>query len=258
MNDRAAADLAYAAHAQTWRQLTYAVGGLNAERDGVCVSMTGIPAPDWNPGLVVARPVDVAAALAWGIAVRRDHGIPGGGYDIASGRHPGVEAELESLGHQVLVERPMMVAGVDDVAPGPRPPGLEVRPVATAADLAAFRDVQVRGFGTDPDVAEASAPWAAVRAVETAYAVGLVDGEPVTSALSVTSGDTVAVFGVTTAPAHRSRGYGRAITAAVVAEGVRRGGRLAWLQASSMGESLYAAMGFRTVERYAVWAGADG
>ena len=68
----------------------------------------------------------------------------------------------------------------------------------------------------------------------------------------------MAVFGVTTVPEHRGRGYGRAVTAAVVEAARRLGIGLAWLQASAMGEPLYREMGFRTVEDYAVWVGDDG
>lgn len=253
-----AADAAHLSHIQAWRQLTTAVGGRCVDFDGICVAMTGIPAADWNPGLVVGPSVDPAAAVRRGIEARRLAGIPGGGYDVPMARYPRLAEVFGNLGHRVLVTRPMMVAAVDDVVVGPVPPALEVRAVLDDGDLAAFRAVQVRGFDSDPVVVAASSPWEVVRLAEATYLVGWLDGEPVTSAMGVTVNGAVGVFGVTTLPEHRGRGYGRAVTAAACSAGSRRGARLAWLQASEMGTPVYAAMGFRAVEDYAVWAGDEG
>jgi GNAT superfamily N-acetyltransferase len=252
------ADVAYLSHSQSWRQMTTAVGGRCVDFDGVCVAMTGIPSPEWNPGLVVGASVDPGAAITWGIQVRRDAGIPGGGYDVPTARYPELERVFTEVGHRVLVSRPMMVLPVDDLVAAPAPPRLDLRPVLDERDLEAFRDVQQRGFGSDPVVARASSPWETVRLTETAYVVGWVGDEPVTSALGVTAAGAVAIFGVTTVPEHRGNGYGRAVTAAVTSAGARMGAHLAWLQSSEMGRPVYAAMGFRAVEDYVVWAGDDG
>jgi GNAT superfamily N-acetyltransferase len=238
--------------------MTTAVGGRCVDLDGVCVAMTGIPSPAWNPGLVVGPSVDAPAAIEWGIRTRREHAIPGGGYDVPVARYPELEQVFTDIGHSVLVSRPMMVVAVDEIVDAPAPAGLELRPVLDERDLEAFRDVQQRGFGTEPEVASASSPWECVRLTESAYVVGWVGDEPVTSALGVTACGAVAVFGVTTVPEHRGNGYGRAVTAATVSAGARMGARLAWLQSSDMGQPVYAAMGFRAVEDYVVWAGADG
>jgi GNAT superfamily N-acetyltransferase len=252
------ADVAYFSHSQAWRQMTQAVGGRCVDFDGVCVAMTGIPAPDWNPGLVVAPSVDPSAAIAWGVEVRRSAGVPGGGYDLAQARYPGLVPVFEELGHRVLVTRPMMVLTVDDLVTAPAPADFRVHAVADERGLDDFRDVQVRGFDMRAEVSTAATPWATVELAETAYLVGYVGDEPVTSALGIAAGGAMAVFGVTTVPEHRGRGYGRAVTAAVVDAAARLGVDLAWLQASAMGEPLYREMGFRAVEDYTVWAGADG
>ena len=60
----------------------------------------------------------------------------------------------------------------------------------------------------------------------------------------------VGVFNIATPPEHRGRGYGRAVTARVVADGVRAGARTAYLQASPMGLGVYQRMGFRTGETW--------
>lgn len=84
--------------------------------------------------------------------------------------------------------------------------------------------------------------------------VGTVDEVPVTTALSVpTSGDSVGIFNVATPPAHRGHGYGAAVTAAAIADGMAAGARWSWLQSSPEGVGVYERLGFRTVESWAMW-----
>jgi N-acetylglutamate synthase len=83
--------------------------------------------------------------------------------------------------------------------------------------------------------------------------VGEVDGEPVTTAVGLLQQESVAVFNVATPPAYRGRGYGAAVTAAIVGEGRRRGARWAWLQPSGMGYAVYERLGFRLVGAYECW-----
>jgi len=61
---------------------------------------------------------------------------------------------------------------------------------------------------------------------------------------------------VCTLPELRRMGIGRAVTAAVIAEGRERGLRVAVLGASAMGEPVYRAMGFREVGRLRNWTAA--
>lgn len=83
--------------------------------------------------------------------------------------------------------------------------------------------------------------------------VGEIDGQVVTTALGVTRQDYVAVFNVATPPPHRRRGYGAAITARVVADGLAAGASWAWLQSSPSGHRVYEALGFETLERWQCW-----
>ena len=78
-----------------------------------------------------------------------------------------------------------------------------------------------------------------------------VDGEIASTATLVVSDDVAGIYNVATPPAFRRRGLGEAVTAAAVAEGGRRGCRIATLQASAMGLPIYERMGFRTVARWA-------
>jgi len=83
--------------------------------------------------------------------------------------------------------------------------------------------------------------------------VGEVDGRSVTTALSVTIGDCIGIFSVATQPAHRKRGYGSAVTARAVLDGLQAGVGWAWLSASDDGYRVYRDLGFVTVDRRDFW-----
>lgn len=83
--------------------------------------------------------------------------------------------------------------------------------------------------------------------------VGEVDGRAVSTGFGLTIGDFVGVFNVATPPTERRRGYGAAITAHTVREGLAGGARWAWLQSSQSGLSVYERLGFRTIEAWPQW-----
>ena len=60
----------------------------------------------------------------------------------------------------------------------------------------------------------------------------------------------VGVYSIATMGAARRRGYGAAMTARIVAEGVAAGCDVAIVQASEMGRPIYERLGFRTVVHY--------
>lgn len=83
--------------------------------------------------------------------------------------------------------------------------------------------------------------------------VGEVSGEAVSTAIGMTTENCVGVFAVATLPRHRRRGYGAAVTARAVRDGLDAGARWAWLGASAMGYPVYTKLGFVTVERTSLW-----
>ena len=84
--------------------------------------------------------------------------------------------------------------------------------------------------------------------------MGFAAGEPVVSGLGWRTGRTAGVYSIATVPSARRRGYGAAMTARVVADGVAAGCDVAALQASEMGRPIYERLGFRTVVRYVTYA----
>jgi ribosomal protein S18 acetylase RimI-like enzyme len=83
--------------------------------------------------------------------------------------------------------------------------------------------------------------------------VGEADGLPVTTGLGINLGSNVAIFNIATPPEHRRRGYGAAVTARAVADGLAAGAMWSWLQSSPDGYRVYEGLGFRTIESWPCW-----
>jgi hypothetical protein len=83
--------------------------------------------------------------------------------------------------------------------------------------------------------------------------LGEANGLPVTTGLGVKLGSSVAIFNVATPQEHRRRGYGAAVTARAVADGLAAGAQWSWLQASTDGYPVYERLGFRTIESWPCW-----
>lgn len=83
--------------------------------------------------------------------------------------------------------------------------------------------------------------------------LGEAGGQPVTTGFGVTIGSYVAIFNIATPPAHRRHGYGAAVTARAVADGLNAGAKWSWLQASEVGKPVYERLGFHTVETWPCW-----
>jgi N-acetylglutamate synthase len=77
-----------------------------------------------------------------------------------------------------------------------------------------------------------------------------VDGQPVATGLSALSGGQLGLFNIATRPAHRGRGYGRAVTERALRDGFAAGASTAFLTATDSGLSLYESIGFSTVENW--------
>jgi N-acetylglutamate synthase len=77
-----------------------------------------------------------------------------------------------------------------------------------------------------------------------------VDGTVVATGLALRAQGCVGVFNIAVPPERRKRGYGAAITSAILDAERERGARLAFLHSSDMGLSVYESLGFRTVEEW--------
>jgi N-acetylglutamate synthase len=124
---------------------------------------------------------------------------------------------------------------------------LEPREAAVHAELAAA------GFNAPVDAfLGLMTPAVMERPGVRAY-VGKVDGEPVATAVGISLEKHVGIFNVATLPPHRRRGYGAAITARAVRDGLDHGARWSWLQSSPAGYSVYENLGFKLQQSWECW-----
>jgi ribosomal protein S18 acetylase RimI-like enzyme len=83
--------------------------------------------------------------------------------------------------------------------------------------------------------------------------LGEFDHGMVTTGLGVTMDGSVAILNIATPPEHRGRGYGAAVTARAVADGLNNGAQWAFLQSSAAGYGVYLRLGFIAVELWDCW-----
>lgn len=217
----------------------------------------GLDVPRFN-GLVVLGPrADEGTAAAWldELAFR---GLP---HAILS--RPSAPAWVAPLaaayGLSTVEHEPFMCHTDPGALTTQAPPGTSARLVIDVVDPAdpgevrAAAQVLADGFEVPVELfAPLVSPELLARPEMTAY-LGRSAGEPCTTGLGAVTRGHVGVYDIATPPAHRNRGFGHAVTARVVADGVRAGAHTAYLQASSMGYGVYQRMGFRTVETWACY-----
>lgn len=241
------------AHVRAWELLVQSVPGAWVQREGGALGVvTGARLGGFNGVWGVARDVEPGALGRLLDEVRRagvPHcmqlrpGWPLEADEIARerglARVPG--EPLMVLEDDRLVARALEVEGLTLRQLAPDEGGLHARVAAggqVVREEAAYRAV------ISPEV---------LRAPEIRCYVGEVSGEPVSTALSVTTGECVGVFSVATLPDHRGRGCGSAVTALAIRDGLERGAGWAWLSASEVGSPVYRRMGFVTLERLDFW-----
>jgi len=87
----------------------------------------------------------------------------------------------------------------------------------------------------------------------TRFYLGEANGRPVATSLGVTIGSFVVLFNIATVPADRGRGYGAAVTARAVSDGLAAGASWSWLQSSPSGYRVYERLGYQAIESWQVW-----
>jgi ribosomal protein S18 acetylase RimI-like enzyme len=129
-------------------------------------------------------------------------------------------------------------------------PGFEIRRVTDGAGVEDHRVVVTDGFGVVRSVAVGTSGFDLLDTPACTIYVGYADGLPVTSGMGWRSGRAIGVYAIATVPAARRRGYGEAMTARVVADGIATGCDVAVLQASEAGRPIYERLGFRVDVTY--------
>jgi ribosomal protein S18 acetylase RimI-like enzyme len=247
------ADLAAEALVDAWRALMAVHPDAWMEtRPGLVACVTGIPLAGLN-GIWCserdASPADIADLLR---EVER-RGVP----HVLQLR-PGTDASVLAIAEKrgLIRDEDVPLMRLDDPAAlqsaHAAALGLTIRQLGPEdGDLHAH--MVGAGFGEEPEHFVRLLPPSVMAADGVRAYVGEVDGQVVTTAFGMTRGDYVAIFNVATPPKHRRRGYGAAVTARAVEDGLSAGASWAWLQSSPAGHRIYEALGFRTLERWRCW-----
>lgn len=166
-----------------------------------------------------------------------------------------LEEGLERGGYRFVWATPAMCltrARFRPVPPGPA--GLEIRPVASDAEVRLYGERVAEAFaiyGTPPATIRSFFERLDGIANPTVQAyIGWQDGEAVTGAILYASHGVAGVGWVWTRPTHFGRRLAEVATSAVIEDGFARGLAMANLQASPLGEKVYARMGFETPTAY--------
>ena len=162
-----------------------------------------------------------------------------------------VAAASES-GLNFIYEMPEMVCE-HSVEERPLPGGAEVRRVSSDKEVAEYWGLVARAYVSlefPPDLFGYYDNHEAMLADNIAAFIGCLDGAPASAAMTVVHERVAGIYWVGTLEEARGKGLGWATTAAATNAGFELGGELASLQASHMGEPIYARMGYEVLYPY--------
>ena len=234
-------------------------GGWIVERGGLLMLGSPLGTVTTNMAIVVGSP-DAATVRRETDCTFRRLGLP---FSVWTRAHvdTALEAALPEAGFTHIAGAPGMVLLPGDADPPPPPPGITIRAVVDDAGRADFARMSAPAWSVygNPEDSTAShfAVLASVCGPTTQAFVAYRDDRAVAGAILYVSHGVGGVGWVGTHPEEQCRGYGAAVTWAVVREGLRRGVRFMNLQASPMGEPVYRRMGFRTPTEYRFFVAGD-
>jgi hypothetical protein len=159
---------------------------------------------------------------------------------------------LEGAGLRQVIEMPEMVLA-HRLEEASLPQGVELRRLSTREEADDYWHVAKAAFGSlgfPPEVFAFYDDHTRLLADNVAAFLAYAGGEPAAVAMTVVSHGVAGIYWVGSTEAARGRGLGWAVTAAATNAGFDLGGEVASLQASPMGEPLYAAMGYETIFNY--------
>jgi len=248
-------DVVAGALSETWQLLAGALPGAWVARDGGAIAwVSGVGLPTLNGVWTERADADLAAVA--GLLDR----VAATGLPYCLQVRPAVGSALARLaaGRSMAQEEqvPLMVREDPGGISGLRwPDGLAIRQLSPA-EAQVHAGVAAAGFEAPEQLFRQLMTTGVLGLAGLRCYVGEVGGQAVTTGMGITLDDCVGVFSIATPPPHRRRGYGAAITARAVADGLAAGARWSWLQSSPLGYATYCRLGFRTIETWPCWVSA--
>ena len=233
-----------------WRAMVQQFPGHTWDRDGAVVTATtGLPVAPFNGVWVAAEEPDTAAVLS--AADRFAAGELPWNLQVRGAAPADLAGALTERGLVRTAAVPLMVARPDEVRA--RGQELEWSEVVTFEDVDHELRLLELGFGMPEDLTRRGFPMTVFATPGMSAWLGRSAGDVVTTGTVLLVDGSAGLFNIATPEQHRGKGYGSAVTTHLVRVGAERGAPLAWLQASPMGEPVYRALGFRTVESWEQW-----
>jgi hypothetical protein len=158
--------------------------------------------------------------------------------------------DLTPLGFRERMREPWFVRPPGELGTDTQPPELEIVRVSTPAEVVEFEAVSVRGFSDEDARIDAGSlhPARILADEQMTMLTGRVEGRPVAAATGYRTDGAVGIYGVATIASARRRGYGSALTRALLDPALA-----AVLSPSPEGERMYRALGFRPVGELCQW-----
>jgi GNAT superfamily N-acetyltransferase len=178
--------------------------------------------------------------------------VDGLGSELAV-RDAGGSEDLGPFGFALQAREPWMLRPPGPVAPAPAPPGLQVTPCRTPAEVELFERTSVEAFtGSTSSWAPGTIhpPAASLRVPGLTLLLARLDGQPVGTAIAASDATVLNVGGVAVLEPARRQGIGTHLTAACLATAPHLP---AVLSASEEGHGIYRALGFSDVGPSAIW-----
>jgi GNAT superfamily N-acetyltransferase len=222
----------------------------------------GLPLPLVN-GVLRARlaPETVNARIAWVLERARSQRVPIL-WQIGPSMQPaGLGEYLLQHGFTAAGEEPAMGVTLAQLPSAlPAPEGVTITRVRDHPSLEHWARIVGAGYGLPADMYEAVLPRLSGMYQLGGDAAGPVhhylaslNGRPVAAASLIKAAGVAGISNVFTIAAERGRGIGTAITLAPLLDARERGYHIGVLQATDMGYSLYARMGFSEQFRYHIY-----
>jgi ribosomal protein S18 acetylase RimI-like enzyme len=240
------------AFAEMVADVARAAGGRAREDDDLVLADAGTPSAYTNAAVLRAPVGEGAAAAVVSRITSFFDAAPGGPWLLFSPLPtPDLKPHgLGAVGHPPLMLRPPGGARRDP------PPDLEIVRVDDPATLRTFEQTAIDAYPL-PELAalEAGAfmPPSLLDNDRFRFFLGFVDGEPVGTSMAHLGASMSHVEFVSASPKVRGRGYGEAMTwPATLADADAP----SMLIASDIGRPTYERMGYLTMSRFTLWAGA--